>query len=595
MDPTATYATWRAQVEAGLAGKPFDKALVSRTPEGGSTSPLYVEAPPPALTAKARGARFRVCPRISATSKDGVLAQIDADLEGGADAVWLPRLDDHVLEAALDALLRVAARGHAPVVLVDVGGDLSPSALARLAPEDPGAPRLPFVIVDDPEARLARGELAPSALLDAHDVAPRLAKTLEARGVAGTTAMVSTLPYHEAGADPADELAMGLSVAARYFGAMLDAGLSADQAADRIAVQIAVSRDTLGELCKVRALFVVWAKLVGALGVTSARRPLVHAVTSRRTLAARDPWVNMLRATTQVFAGVLGGADLVTADPFDSEIGGGSLGRRVARSTGLVLREESHLGRVTDPAAGSYYLETRTDELAREAWRRFQTLEREGGVGFALTTGRLLARLEASWQARLAEIRTRKLPVLGVSEFANLGEVLPEGSRVPGETGEPLELESPPSARPLPLPVRRDAVVFERLRARAEAVGARGGDATTLEVLLVTLGTPAEARARLAFAKGLFAVGGLRAREVGGVGDESVAGKIVCLCGTDERYAESAEERARALAGAGAARVLLAGRPGASEASLREAGISGFVFMGCDVASVLTDVLEVLS
>ena len=182
------------------------------------------------------------------------------------------------------------------------------------------------------------------------------------------TVLVSSLAYPDAGADAADEISFALSSGARVIGE------------GAVGVQVAVGRDTFVELAKIRALRRCWEKLLAASHVPAAGRVLVHAVCSSRTLTQRDPWVNILRVTTEVFAAVLGGAALVTPASFDQALGSpGDLGRRVARNTGLVLREESHLGRVRDPAAGSYYLDTLTDALAREAWKRFQALEREGG------------------------------------------------------------------------------------------------------------------------------------------------------------------------------------------------------------------------
>jgi methylmalonyl-CoA mutase len=300
-----------------------------------------------------------------------------------------------------------------------------------------------FALNRDPLGRRARG-LAPFASLPA-DLASlgRTARLFEGRFPRATTATVSTLPYHDAGADAADELAIALSTGALYLGALLDAGLSPERAASHLALRISSGRDTFLELCKLRALRLCWRKLVaavtavGASGSPGAPRALVHAVCSARTLTLRDPWVNMLRVTTQIFAAVLGGADLVTPASFDQASGPPSpLGRRVARNTGLVLREESFLGRVHDPAGGSYYLESLTDALAREAWRRFQAIEREGGVARALESGSLAARLEAAWGQRLKRLARRETAVVGVSEFANLGETLPRPLSGEGGVGQ---------------------------------------------------------------------------------------------------------------------------------------------------------------
>ncbi len=141
------------------------------------------------------------------------------------------------------------------------------------------------------------------------------------------------------------------------------------------------------------------------------------------------------------------------------------------------------------------------------------------------------------------------------------------------------------TARAGGLPVHRDAEPFEALRAQAEAAP------KAPEALLVTLGTLAETRPRAGFAAGFFAAGGIRSRESSV--DETVP--LACLCGTDGAYAKEAAPRARALKASGCGRVLVAGRPGALEATLREAGVDGFIYVGCDAVAVLGELVGVAS
>jgi methylmalonyl-CoA mutase len=539
--------TWRAQVEKELGGASFEKALVHTTAEGLAIQPLYVDGPAPVAVPRASGT-FGVIMR-----HDAALGPVDAgiadDLAGGADGVWLAGDP-----AALGSEVRTGT-----IVLESEGGDPA-AALTALAGR---APRL--LLGADPIGAVAAGR---ATAIDLAGLAPLTKRALDARGV--IAGLVSTLPYHRAGADAADELAIALSAGAAYLGALVEADIDVATAAAQIAVQVAVGRDTFLELAKLRALRIVWAKLTTAAGATTAGGAplLVHAVSSPRTLTERDPWVNMLRVTTQVFAAVLGGADLVTPAAFDEALGAPSpLGRRTARNTALVLREESHLGRVVDPAAGSYYLESVTDALAREAWKRFQALERDGGVAAALTSGALAARLDAAWKKRAGAIGKRKDAITGVSEFANLDEA---------------RLPRTPLGAAGGLPRHRDAEPFEALRNRVDALGVRAPD-----VLLLTLGPPAEHRGRVGYATAFFATAGLRVRE--GAVPEKAA--IAVLCGSDERYATEAADAARSLKSAGVGTVLLAGRPGALEAALREAGVDGFVFVGCDVAATLNELI----
>ncbi len=569
---------WRAQVEKELAGAPFER-LVHTTPEGIAVQPLYTEARAHALL-PAPGP-LQVCMR--AEGGDEVMEEV----EGGADAVWIYVEDDAAITAALS---------HGLDVMVEPGWFPATRALAWVTSHmlTPGAAVRRLTIAVDPVYEAGDGDGAVEAALADLGNAARIAAE---RSPNLRLARVSSLPFHDAGADAADEIALVLASGVTTLRGLLAAGLSPAAAARTFTVQVAVGRDTFGELCKLRALRLCWHKLIAAAGAPEAPPPLLHAVCSSRTMTQRDPWVNMLRVTTQVFGAALGGADLVTPVPYDAEIQYPSpLGRRVARNTALVLREESHLGRVVDPAGGSYYLETRTDQLAREAWSRFQAVERDGGLLAVLRSGSLRDRLDAAWQKRAAAIARRKEPVLGVSEFANLDE------KLPAPVAEPMPpLPPAPQLPPGFLRPHRDAEAFEALRDRADRAAAP-------PVALVTLGPPSEHRGRLGYATTFFAAGGLRGHatrfpfppsEASGLPSEARSDEsrdqgppdIACLCGSDERYAAEAAAAAAALKSAGCRRIVLAGKPGALEADLRAAGVDTFIFVGCDVAGTLAELL----
>jgi methylmalonyl-CoA mutase len=569
--PEVTPLEWRAQVDKELRGASFEKTLVQRTPEGLSILPLYSELPPGGpLAIDCRGAPFRICMRHDAAADESALSD---DLDGGADALWL----EGRTGPEADRLLGRVDLARTFVVL-EVEGEPAVATLDRVARSASAGAGVAFALATDPFGAFARGRSSASALAGARAALAEVARHAGERFPRATTVMVSTVPYHDAGADAADEVAIALATGVAYLGALIDAGLAPAAAARQIALRITAGRDTFAEMCKLRALRAGWQKVVAAAGVPEEPHTLVHAVCSSRSLTQRDPWVNMLRVTTQVFAAVLGGADLVTPAAFDQALGPASaLGRRIARNTGLVLREESYLGRVVDPAGGSYYLETLTDALAREAWKRFQAIEREGGIEAALVSGRLRARFEASWRERLELIAKRKAPILGVSEFANLNEKLPR----PPPDGDPNSRDL--ASREGAVPSHRDAEPFERLRTRADAAAAPP------EVLLVTLGSFAESRPRVGFAAGFFGAGGLRTRET--AHDE--AATVACVCGSDETYAAEAVTRVTALKAAGCKRVLVAGRPGALEASLHAAGADGYVFVGCDAVAILSELLDV--
>jgi methylmalonyl-CoA mutase len=355
-------------------------------------------------------------------------------------------------------------------------------------------------------------------------------------------------------------------------------------------VTLAADAEVFATVAKIRAARRTWDAMTAACGAsTDARAVRVHVRTARRMLTERDPWVNLLRVTAAVFAAGVAGADSVTAEPYDALLADpGELGRRMARNTQLLLLEESNLGRVLDPAGGSGFIESLTDELASTAWTLFQELEQAGGMPDVLVDGSLAARITDVRDNRLRAVATRKRPITGVSEFPNLTEDPPDRSG---------EQDGAAAGVPLLQPVRWSQD-FEDLRDAADAHRDRTGSLP--RVFLANLGPVAVHTARATFAKNLFEAGGIEAvtSERGAatgfstaaevVEDVDAAGAtIVCLCSSDDVSAAQATELAAALKAAGVARLYLAGNPGERRAAEEAAGVDEFVHLGVDVLDVL--------
>jgi methylmalonyl-CoA mutase len=190
--------------------------------------------------------------------------------------------------------------------------------------------------------------------------------------------------------------------------------------------QFAIGRHLFMEIAKLRAARLLGARMATACGVEEPSASRIHATTSVRTLTRRDPWNNILRVTTQVFAAIAGGADAITSSSFDAALGRpGADGRRLARNTQTILAEEAHLGRVLDPAGGSFYIEWLTAELARSAWTLFQEIESQGGMSQCLGSGLVAEQVEKSWRQRNERLAAGIDPITGVTDFAPAAEELP--------------------------------------------------------------------------------------------------------------------------------------------------------------------------
>jgi methylmalonyl-CoA mutase len=416
---------------------------------------------------------------------------------------------------------------------------------------------------------------------------------------------VDVTPYAEAGASEGIELAAMLSTGAAYLRAMANAGLDADAAGSQLELVLGADPDVFTTVAKLRAARRVWSAMAGACGVdVTVAAPAMSVRTLDRALSRRDPWVNLLRVTAAAFAAAVGGADSVITTPFDAELGEpGELGRRMARNTQLLLGEESGVGRVIDPAGGSWYVETLTEELAEEAWSLFRVLEGAGGLPAVLLDGTLATRIASVRDERLGQVATRRAPITGVSEFPLLDEQSPEVA--PRAEAEPVAEPATASATTCtPLGRVRWAEGFEALRDAADRSTAASGRP---QVFLANLGPVATHTARASWAKNFFEAGGIEATTSGRGGTEGFASaeaaaedfaasgaRIVCVCSSDERYAEMGAPVIAALVGAGAELVYLAGRPTEGREELEAAGVGQFVHVGVDVLAVLRSAHELL-
>jgi methylmalonyl-CoA mutase len=389
--------------------------------------------------------------------------------------------------------------------------------------------------------------------------------------------------FHDAGASDAQQLGATVAAGIEYLRALDARGIAPADAIARIELRLAATADQFATVAAFRAVRRLWARVAEQVGAPGATSP-IHAVTSRAMMTAYDPWVNALRSTIACFAAGIAGADAVTVLPHDHLRGDQAteLGRRIGRNTQSILLQESHLDEVLDPAGGSWFVESYTDELAAAAWAFLQEIEAAGG--FAAATDVIVERVGATRAARQRDVDTRTAPLTGVTEFPDASEPAPP-SIVPATDGH--------------LAAHRWSEDFEALRRRADAA-AEGG--TRPALFLATIGTPAVFTPRVSFARNFFEVAGL-ATVTGPVSDDpaTIAAAfresgttVACLCSSDPVYGEHAVPVAQALLDAGATAVYVAGRPKAALADLAAIGVDRTIHVGADVRATLTELLGLL-
>ncbi|GAB2482971.1 methylmalonyl-CoA mutase family protein [Luteococcus sediminum] len=398
--------------------------------------------------------------------------------------------------------------------------------------------------------------------------------------------VVDSTIWHNAGAGDVHELAYALATGVEYVRALASQGVSVDEAFETINFRVSATTDQFATIARLRALRTCWSRIGEAFGVTEAKRGArQQAVTSWREITRDDPYVNMLRGTISTFGAAIGGAEAITVLPFDTAWGlPGDFSRRIARNTQIVLAEESNIGRVNDPAGGSWYVETLTTKLAEAAWKVLGTIEAAGGMAKAVVDGLAMKELEPVIAERTKRLATRKQPITGVSEFPNHTESAIKFTPRP---------EAPARAG---IEWHRDSEVFEGLRDAAI-------DNPDAKVFLACLGTRRDFGAREGFASNFFHVAGLTTPQAEGTDvDQIVAAfkesgsTIACLCSSAKVYADLGLPVAKALKEAGATTVMLAGnlKELGDDAAQAEGVIDDTIAMGKDVVATLGTILETL-
>jgi len=440
LDPGITPAgedAWRALVAKTLGDKPFE-SLTKSTVEGLPIAPLYAQSEAPAAfpTRPFDGERPWDIRVVSAhPDPQRVNAELLADLEAAASVI----VQGHATADALNRALKDVIVELAPVGL-DAGfhGAKAADGLHAVAKSSPGA-KLSFHM--DPLSAFAEAGASPgpieSHLVSCATVGVRHAQTYPQAQLFLASGRVA----HEAGGGEALEVAVAAAAALAYAKALVRAGLPVAEAFARITLGLAADADYFLTLAKLRAARVVFARIATASGGKPDAR--IEARTSRRMLTAQDPWTNMIRLTAAGFGAAAGGADAVVLGAFTDALGlPTAFGRRQSRNTQLVLMEEAGTGRVADPAAGSGYLESLTDQIARAAWQKLQAFEAAGGIIAALEKGLVLREVEAAVAGR------GDPKILGVTAFpptdkqvvevepAKPATLDPEGARLPGPSGK---------------------------------------------------------------------------------------------------------------------------------------------------------------
>lgn len=388
--------------------------------------------------------------------------------------------------------------------------------------------------------------------------------------------------FRNGGSGIVQELAFSLSQANEYLAVLTEKGISVDDILKSFHFTFATGTSYFLEIAKLRAARLLLSRLAETWKAVEPQssRMWIHSVTCDWNKTIYDPYVNVLRTTTEAMSAILGGTDSLTVNPFDASYKTpDEISERMARNIQLILRAEASLDRVADPAAGSYYIESLVQSVAAAAWDLFRKTETEGGFLVSMKEGKIQEQAEKFKNERLAAISTRRETILGTNQYPDFGESVSE--KISEVSVFPKSHEGDHWCRPV-LPTR-GAQHFEQLRLKTEKQPHRP------RVFMLSAGNLAMRVARANFSGNFFAAagfgiidkGGFETPEAGIRAAEESQADIVVICSSDEEYATIAPVVHNALAGKklpnGKSPILVvAGAPACME-DLKARGISHFI------------------
>ncbi|WP_338448243.1 methylmalonyl-CoA mutase family protein [Niallia oryzisoli] len=506
----------------------------------------------------------------------------------------------------------------------------------------------------DPFGMLVKEGELPFSMEKAYDLMAHLTLWAKEETPGLKTILVQGDPYHNAGANAVQELAFSLASGVEYIREIRKRGLSIEEIAPKILFSFSIGSNFFMEISKLRAARLLWSQIIAAFGGDEeAQKMTIHARTSAWNKTKYDPYVNILRGTSEAFAAIIGGVDSLHVSPFDEAIRpADEFSRRIARNTQIILEKEAHLSKVADISGGSWYVESLTDALAKKAWIEFQYIESAGGMFKTLNSGYVQAEIKDISDKRLNNIGLRKDKFVGTNMYSNLSEqklsenkedrqyvyqtrcveignnrrsndrsnkeamlnklriskggIVPlslqaiQGGATLSEWIQAISQTDEISPTIQALNIHRGAEHFEALRVKAEIYKERNGSYP--KVFLANMGPLSQHKPRADFSIGFFEVGGFEVISNNGFEtvDQAVQAaltsgtSIVVICSNDAAYPEIVPQLAQKLKQENPDIILfVAGLPNPEQAEqFKQAGVDEFVHMQSNCYDMLFELQQ---
>lgn len=595
--PAVSTKDWEEQINRDLKGADYAKSLIWQTPEGFPVKPYYTIEDLDGLGhMNTLPGEF---PFIRGFSKGGNQWTIRQDI--------LSTSIDEANKTARDAIGRGAQAigfnageiiNHRQIQVLLNGIDLEQTAIHLFGSRSyPLTAELLFYEIDrqgiDPNLVTGSIDFDPLSYLMVHgdfyisfpnnlEEAIYLVKNFSRKAPRFKAISVNGNRFQDAGSTLVQELAFTLASGNEYLAGLTEKGLTPDAVAPRILFSFALGSSYFLEIAKLRAARLLWSKIVEQYQPEKkvSCRMNIHGVSARWNKTIFDPYVNMLRTTTEGMSGVLGNADSITIHPFDDSYHTpGSLGERIARNQQLIFKEESCLDKVADPAAGSYFIESMTDSMASQAWSLFKEVEERGGMVESIKQNFIQESVAQSRKQKEKDIARRSLLLLGTNQYPGLTDKMLDKIETRTSNGD-NEVRST-YKRILPF---RAAEPFEKLRLDMERHIASGNKEPA--IFLFTIGNLSKLRARAGFTTNFFGCAGYRiidnpcfpTVDMGVKAALKSQAEIVVICSSDEEYGTIGPDIIRKLKEKRSTlQVVVAGFPTEIVEQLKLAGVDGFI------------------
>ena len=594
--PPVPTEKWEEVITADLKGADYERKLVWKTGEGFNVRPYYraenlegikflgsQAGEFPYVRGTRAHNRWRVHQTVSVVCPKEANAEALKILNAGVDSLGFCIASEAFTAADLDTLLGEIC---IPAVQLTFCGqktaDVAELVLAKIEKEGIAKEDVRIAFCIDPLVKglSTKGDFcSPNGEKCFARIAELIRKTKEYKHIRVVT--VSGQIFGNSGSTIVEELAFVLSAGHDYLVRLTDAGLTIEEAARKLRFSFSVSSNYFMEIAKFRAARKLWANIVKGYNPEKncACKMQIHAETSKWNQTVYDPYVNMLRGTTEAMSAAIGGVYSLEVTPFDASFENPTeFSKRIARNVELLLKHESHFDQVVDPAGGSYYIENLTQSIAAEAWKLFLEIEEKGGYTEAYKAGFIAERIKASAAAKDKNIATRRQILLGANQYPNFTEVA--GKEITAESVTRKQAEGNV------LVPYRGAMAFEEMRLHVDRSGKEP------KAFMLTCGNLGMARARSQFSCNFFACAGIKvidntyfkSIEEGVKAALESKAQIVVVCASDDDYAEAAPKIKELLGGK--AILVVAGAP-ACAPELEAQGITNFI-------NVKSNVLETL-